>query len=150
MEKQEHAQNKNANGSGSGEVRAYCGFFCSKCPAYSGNIHGESDRNRVHETWKKIYGLDIPPEVLCCDGCLKPDNEHPHRIGGNCPMRTCVLEKGIAHCGFCTEFPCDLIERHMASVETVVPECRKTLTDQEFKDFIEPYLCRNYLEEKRK
>ncbi|HWQ63475.1 MAG TPA: DUF3795 domain-containing protein [Methanospirillum sp.] len=128
------------------DIRACCGFHCSQCPAYIGNIRSEEDRNRVSEAWKKIYGLDIPVEAIKCDGCLKPDSENPHRIGGACEMRTCVQSRNIPHCGFCDEFPCDLIECHLTSVETVAPGCRNTLAPDEFKDFIEPYLCREYLE----
>jgi len=142
-------KNKATKESGSGEIRARCGFFCSRCPAYSGNIHSDADRNRVNETWKKIYGLEVPPEVICCDGCLKPDEENPHRIGGACEIRACVLRRSIPHCGECNEFPCDLMDKHLASVETVVPGCQDTLSPEEFQDFIEPYLCREFLETSR-
>ncbi len=132
-----------------GDVRGRCGFHCRKCPAYKENIHSDADRSRVHLTWNKIYGLDVPPSVLNCDGCLKPDDEHPVRIGGDCEIRNCVLEKNLAHCGLCADFPCDLMERHLASVETVVPECRSSCSPEEFRDFIEPYLCREFLESEK-
>ncbi|WP_319579282.1 DUF3795 domain-containing protein [uncultured Methanospirillum sp.] len=127
------------------DIRACCGFHCSQCPAYVGNIRSEADQSRVSEAWKKIYGLEIPAEAIRCDGCQKPDNENPHRIGGACEMKTCVQKKKISHCGYCEEFPCSLIERHLGSVESVAPGCVSTLTPDEFKDFIEPYLCREYL-----
>lgn len=130
----------------SDDIRACCGFHCSQCPAYIGNIRSEADRNRVSETWNKIYGLEIPAEAIRCDGCLKPDSENPFRIGGDCEMRNCVQNRNISHCGFCSEFPCDLIERHLKSVESVAPGCLNTLAPDEFKDFVEPYLCREYLE----
>lgn len=131
---------------GTRDIRACCGFHCSRCPAFSGNIHDDADRVRVHETWQKIYGLEIPAEAIRCDGCLKPDSENPHRIGGACEIRTCAMKRSIPHCGHCNEFPCDLMERHLASVETVAPGCRDTLNQEEFRDFIEPYLCREYLD----
>jgi hypothetical protein len=46
-------------------------------------------------------------------------------------------------------FLCDLMERHLASIETVVPGCRGTLSPEEFKDFIESYLCREFLEDQQ-
>jgi hypothetical protein len=145
MDKPEIGTMKAPEASGSEDIRARCGFLCSRCPAYSGNIHSGEDRNRVNETWKKIYGFEVPPEVICCDGCLKPDEEHPHRIGGTCEIRACVLKRSIPHCGECNEFPCDLMNKHLASVETVVPGCQGTLSPEEFQDFIEPYLCRDFL-----
>jgi len=58
------------------------------------------------------------------------------------PIRDCVLEKGITHCGKCDIFPCDLMERHLATIETVVAKAREVLTPEEFRDFVEPYLIR--------
>jgi len=139
----------NPSESGVGEIRARCGFLCSTCQAYKGNIHGDSDRNHVHMTWNKIYGLEIPPEAIHCDGCLKPDDEKPSRIGGDCPIRCCVLEREIPHCGLCNDFPCELMEKHMISVETVYQECRNSCSPDELRDFIEPYLCRKFLESAR-
>lgn len=127
------------------DIRARCGFHCSVCPSYKENAKTEADRKRVSEGWQALYGLAIPAEALCCDGCLEPDENNPHRIGGACPIRTCVLEKKIAHCGKCTTFPCELIEKHLRSVETVVPKAQEMLAPEEYRDFIEPYLCRSFL-----
>lgn len=61
------------------------------------------------------------------------------------PIRDCVLEKKIAHCGECDMFPCELMERHLASVESVLKKAREILTGEEYRDFIEPYLSREFL-----
>lgn len=128
------------------DIRARCGFHCSRCPAYKNNIHTEADRIRIHDLWQKIYGMDMPVDELCCDGCLKPDDENPHKIGGACVIRSCVLEKNIRHCGLCSEFPCDLMERHLNMVESIDPKSLG-LTEKEAEDFITPYLCRGFLME---
>lgn len=127
------------------EIRARCGFLCSKCGAFKHNAVTEEDRNNVSAGWQKLYGFTIPPSVMCCDGCLEPDENNPRRISKDCPIRTCVLAKEIAHCGECRSFPCDLIGKHIASVETAVPRARETLTDEEFRLFVDPYLCREFL-----
>ena len=127
------------------DIRACCGFHCSSCPSYKENAKTKSDRTRVSEGWQKLYGLAIPQEALCCDGCLEPDENHPHRIGGACPIRTCVLEKKIAHCGECSSFPCEGMEKHFQSVESVIPKAQKILTPIEYRDFVEPYLAREFL-----
>jgi hypothetical protein len=134
---------------GGKDIRGRCGFHCSCCPAFRENVQGDSDRIRVHQTWKKIYGLDIAPETIRCDGCIRPDNENPYRIGGACEIRACVQQKSIPHCGICSVFPCDLMERHLASVGTVIQESHDTLSPEEFQDFIVPYLCREFLEKSR-
>jgi len=127
------------------EIRARCGFDCGSCPSYKKNARTDADRKRVSEGWEKIYGFTIPPEAIYCDGCLEPDENNPHRIGGACPIRTCVLEKKIAHCGECSSFPCEGMEKHFQSVETVVPKAKEILTMDEYRDFVEPYLAREFL-----
>lgn len=147
MSMENHKIDQKSTGNSPGnKIRARCGFLCSSCQAYKGNIHDEQDRERVHHAWKKIYGLDIPREALCCDGCLMPDSEDPFRIGGDCKIRSCVLEKGIEHCGYCDGFPCDLMESHLSSVEKAEPVRNGEVTDEEFRDFIDPYLCRKFLD----
>ncbi len=42
-------------------------------------------------------------------------------------------------------FPCELMERHLASVESVLKKAREILTGVEYRDFIEPYLSREFL-----
>ncbi|MDO9326642.1 MAG: DUF3795 domain-containing protein [Methanoregula sp.] len=128
------------------EIRARCGFLCSSCPSFKENATTDAARKRVSDGWQKLYGLVIPPEVIYCDGCLEPDENNPRRIARECPMRTCVLEKKIAHCGECSTFPCGLIEKHLASVEIILPKARETLSPEEYKDFVGPYLCRAFLD----
>nr|WP_321350485.1 DUF3795 domain-containing protein [uncultured Methanoregula sp.] len=127
------------------DIRARCGFHCSSCPSYKENARTDADKKRVSEGWEKIYGFTIPPEAIYCDGCLEPDENNPRRIGKTCPIRTCVLDRKIAHCGECGTFPCELIEKHLQSVETVVPKAKEILSSAEYRNFVEPYLCREFL-----
>ena len=127
-------------------IRGRCGFLCSNCPAYKENIHSDSDRERVSVVFQKLYGHIIEPEGVYCDGCLEPDKNDIRRVGTErCPMRDCVLDKNIPHCGKCSVFPCELMERHLATVETVVTKARTMLTPEEYRDFVEPYLSREFL-----
>ena len=41
-----------------------------------------------------------------CQGCVNISNP----FWGNCPVKTCCEEKKIAHCGECSDFPCDLLK----------------------------------------
>lgn len=127
-------------------IRARCGFLCSDCRAYKENIYSDTDQERLSVVFEKLYGYTIAPKAVHCDGCLEPDENNPRRLGTErCPIRDCVLEKGIIHCGRCDIFSCDLMERHLATVETVVTRARTMLTPEEYRDFVEPYLSREYL-----
>lgn len=44
-------------------------------------------------------------EEVGCTGCV---NMKKAFWGGECPVKVCCEEKGLAHCGQCGEFPCAL------------------------------------------
>lgn len=127
-------------------IRARCGFSCSRCPIYKENVKSDADRERVSVVFRKLYSYDLLPGDVYCDGCLEPDENNPCRPGTErCPIRDCVLEKRIRHCGECDIFPCELMERHFASVESVLKKAREILIPKDYEDFVEPYLSREYL-----
>jgi hypothetical protein len=114
--------------------------------AYKENIRSDSDRERLSVVFPKLYGYTIAPEAVYCDGCLEPDENNPWRLATEtCPIRDCVLEKKIPYCGKCSTFPCELMERHLAPVETVISKAREILTPEEYQNFVEPYLSREFL-----
>ncbi|ACL16804.1 DUF3795 domain-containing protein [Methanosphaerula palustris] len=128
------------------EIRARCGSLCSSCAAYKENAKTDDDCRRASEGWQKVLGFLIPPEGICCDGCLEPDENNPRRIEKDCRIRACVLEKKIVHCGKCSTFPCEHLEQHLRPVEHVGRDEHKRLSDKEVREFVEPYLCREFLE----
>ena len=83
-----------------------CGYRCDLCKAFSQNIEKKDEREELSVAWKKYYGLDIPAASIYCDGCRcsKPDAK---RLDTECPVRNCVIKKGILHCGQCDEYPCE-------------------------------------------
>ena len=45
-------------------------------------------------------------EKCGCKGCVESAGNPFH---GSCSVAKCCLEKKIAHCGLCEEFPCELL-----------------------------------------
>jgi hypothetical protein len=82
-----------------------CGNRCDLCKAYVKNVERRDERAELSRMWEKYYGLNIPPEDIVCDGCrsMKPD---ARRVDAGCPVRACVLAKGMSHCGNCAGYPC--------------------------------------------
>ena len=67
---------------------AVCGYYCGACDSL---LEGE-----------------------CC-GCGYELGETSH---GECPIfLCCVVERGLAHCGLCMDFPCQLFLGHASPVE---------------------------------
>ena len=42
-----------------------------------------------------------------CRGCVYIENP----FWGKCPVKSCCEEKGLAHCGLCPQFPCELLRQ---------------------------------------
>ncbi len=62
-------------------IESRCGLLCSEC----------SYKEQVH-----------------CEGCVTIAKPF---WGESCPVKSCCEEKGYAHCGQCTSFPCDVLNQ---------------------------------------
>jgi hypothetical protein len=83
---------------------AYCGLDCAKCDAYIATVRNDDAlRRKVAEEWSKLNGVEITPEMINCDGCRTDGRKTPF-CESLCPIRMCILGKGLPHCGRCDEF----------------------------------------------
>jgi hypothetical protein len=62
-----------------------CGSYCDGCPSYGS-------------------GGDPP-----CAGCTQTQG---NPWWGECKLFKCTSEKNVAHCGLCSEFPCEISATH--------------------------------------
>lgn len=100
------------------EMIAFCGLSCTECPTFLATKNDDDEaRAKTAAMYAEKYGFDIKPEEINCDGC---HSEGGRLIGycRTCNIRKCGQEKGIQHCGFCDEQPCEkLINFHLFSPE---------------------------------
>ncbi len=105
---------------------ACCGLVCSECPALVARRTGDDDlRRRTAAEWSAMYGADVRPEHIDCDGCTctAPGGVHtPHCA--ECQIRACALARSLPNCGRCGEYAgCQTISGFLA----MVPDARKVL-----------------------
>lgn len=131
------------------EIVARCGFRCDRCMAYTGNSHSDDDRARVAEAWSKYFNLTVSPETLCCNGCWSEECQGSDFPDPNCPIRACVMERGMNTCADCIDYPCEKIESRMRGVEEVIMKFRDNVTHGEYDAFLAPYDARRTLDEIR-
>jgi hypothetical protein len=79
-----------------------CGLYCGACYHYRALFY-DDDRLRAEAVRR-----GRTPEGFICQGC-RSDVLYIHPGCAQCKIRACTDEKGISHCGECTEFPCDRI-----------------------------------------
>ncbi len=111
-----------------------CGYRCDICLAYKENIKSEEDRKIISDGWFKYFGFRIPPENISCDGCLTPAKEEPKLMDDDCPVRACVIEKGIDNCSKCKEFSCKKFKTRVVDRKDF-----EDIPEEDFDRFIRPY-----------
>ena len=132
-----------------GKNIARCGYRCDLCPAYTDNISSEEDRAKVSDGWFRYYGFRIPPEAICCDGCLAEDCDNPHRIDPDCEVRQCAEKRGLPNCAHCDEYICDKLTKKMVDPDKTVRQAGAPVPQEDYVRFIEPYSNRKVLDEIR-
>lgn len=86
---------------------AFCGLDCYECPARTAFLNDDDLlREKTAAEWSKLFGVDIKAEQINCTGCTAGGIKFPHCEHG-CTMRKCAIDKGLEHCGLCSDYPCD-------------------------------------------
>jgi hypothetical protein len=126
-----------------------CGFRCDLCPAFKDNVKGPEHRQWVSDGWFKYFGFRIPPDHLCCDGCLAEDSTCPNRIDTDCPVRPCAIKKGLENCARCEEYICEKLRQRLVDGTQVSAKSKQPIPPEEFNAFIRPYDNKRRLEQMR-
>jgi hypothetical protein len=83
---------------------AQCGLDCSVCPARIAFVKDDPElRRRTAAEWSAKYNVSVKADDVFCSGCRV---EGGPKIGhcGQCEVRRCGREKGVANCGECAEY----------------------------------------------
>lgn len=110
------------------DIMGICGDDCSHCPRYLATQKGgKEDLEKVRELWVRLELREpgFPAEEMACHGCM-PEN--------NCAysgLRQCVRKRKIENCGFCAEYPCDLINTAFEKSENLKSRAGTVCTDEE-------------------
>ncbi len=131
------------------QIIARCGFRCEDCMAYVANSHSYDDRIKVAEAWSKYFALTISPEKLICNGCYGEKCAEHGFPDLACPIRNCVIERGMNTCADCIDFPCEKMETRMKGVEEVMARFKGKIARGEYDGYIAPYDSRKTLNEMR-
>lgn len=116
-----------------------CGYRCDLCKAFITNIRNKDEREDLSNVWKKYYDLDIPADKIHCDGC-RCSNESAKRIDMGCPVRRCVIDKKLDHCGECVDFPCTTFdERKGLSEQEAQEKLGSDFCADEYRNFLSAY-----------
>lgn len=130
------------------EIITKCGYRCDLCLAYTPNVISNDQRQKLSDGWFNIYCFRIEPENIKCDGCTSSKN--PVLIDKDCPVRSCVIDKGIDNCSNCSSFICEKLKQRIVIKSDIEDKINRKLTDEEYNLFIKPYESKDRLEKLRK
>jgi len=102
------------------EMISFCGLTCHKCPIYLATR--EQDQNKklqmrieIARQINDLYKEKMQAEdVTDCDGCK---TEKGRLFSGckKCEIRKCARDKAIENCAYCSEYPCEKLEKFFAT-----------------------------------
>ncbi len=75
---------------------SYCGIYCGACSVL---VHGETEQRDAFIGCLK----GVPDSELRCNGCKSDAVYAGCRI---CKLRHCAIQRGVAHCVECKDYPC--------------------------------------------
>lgn len=136
------------------DIVGKCGYHCSRCPSYKGNIKSQKDKVRCSDGWHKYYGFRMMPEkIRRCEGCQAPADEKPIRYQ-NCYIRKCASKNRAQTCGHCSGYPCEDVERNTSvhtreAVAARLGISEDEIPEQDYLKYIEPYEGITHLNEIR-
>ena len=105
---------------GAGEMIAYCGLNCIKCPIYLATREKNPkkqrrEREQIVIAIKKYLGEEKRVEdITDCDGC-KAQGGRLYSGCQECQIRKCASEKGLENCAYCSEYPCEKLSKFFVS-----------------------------------
>lgn len=120
------------------EIITRCGFRCDLCLAYQPNIWEDDRRAELSDGWERYFGFRIPAERIACPGCLTGGPSGEHLLDRNCPVRPCVINLGLEHCGQCDDYACERLSDRLISKDAML-ERHPGLPRHDYHFFIRPY-----------
>ena len=102
---------------------AYCGLVCTDCPVYRATQQNDDAlRAKTAAAWSQMFGADIKPEAIYCDGCLSEGGRLFHHCHV-CDVRRCGREHAVLNCAHCDDYGCERITAFFK----MAPEAKSSL-----------------------
>jgi hypothetical protein len=98
----------------------FCGIFCGACSIL---VHGETGRA---DGFVSCCG-GVPKGDLACGGCK---SDAVYAGCRTCGFRDCAVERGVAHCVECADYPCKSY-RKWQSAAKILPHVRESVRNLE-------------------
>ena len=114
-----------------------CGYRCDLCLAYKPNVEkNPTNQQKLSDGWFKYFGFRLPASEICCDGCM---SDNPKLIDQSCPVRPCVIARGLDNCAQCEQYVCEKLTQRLFVFGEVKRRVGADIPDDDRACFIAPY-----------
>ena len=114
-----------------------CGYRCDLCLAYKPNVESNpANQQKLSDGWHKYFSFRLSPQEIVCDGCMADD---PTLIDDACPVRPCVIEKGLDNCSQCEQYVCQKLMERLVEYDEIKSRIDSEVPDDDYLCFIRPY-----------
>jgi hypothetical protein len=114
-----------------------CGYRCDLCLAYKPNVEkNPTNQQKLSDGWFKYFGFRLPASEICCDGCM---SDNPKLIDQSCPVRPCVIARGLDNCAQCEQYVCEKLTQRLVVFGEVKRRVGADIPDDDRACFIAPY-----------
>jgi hypothetical protein len=121
-----------------------CGYRCDLCLAYRPNVEkNPANQQKLGDGWFKYFGFRLPSESILCDGCMA---DNPRLIDNACPVRPCVIERGLNNCAQCEDYICEKLAQRLVVGEDIRQKAGGSFPEDDYQCFIRPYENKRRLE----
>jgi len=128
-------------------ILSRCGYRCDLCLAYAPNVSAHPEnQQKLSDGWFTHFGFRIQPEDILCDGCW---SENSRLIDAGCPVRPCVIARGLQNCAYCNQLDCTLLAERLVVRKEIEQRLGASIPEEDYRDFIRPYENASRLQEIR-
>ncbi|MHA1270655.1 MAG: DUF3795 domain-containing protein [Candidatus Helarchaeota archaeon] len=125
------------------DLLAPCGLYCGVCAVY---IAHRDNNLKFKERIVSVYPFTTKVEQIQCTGCLS--DGIVFEVCKSCPIKKCVLKRGLEGCHQCDDFPCRYIDNFIMPVGKkvilrAIPQWREWGTEKWVEEEIKRYHCPN-------
>jgi len=113
-----------------------CGFCCSSCPAYKGNIKSEDDKETASKGWSNYLRVQVNPEEVSCEGCFE---NHHSKMDAHCRIKPCATTKGYETCAECNRYLCHDLKEKAEKYEEILLRFNSMIPTKDYLRFVKPY-----------
>ncbi len=114
-----------------------CGYCCDLCLAYQPNVAKDpTNQQKLSDGWHQYFGFRLPSSEILCDGCMA---DNPKLIDQGCPVRPCVIERGLDNCSQCQDYVCEKLAQRLVAYEDVRQRVGVEIPEEDRRCFIRPY-----------